>query len=191
MATENNPNGHPQHHLDDPGNPPEALLRPEARRAALTSYLGGVIALFAVVGVALIYWASRGPVPNAGADRDAVGTVGLQLPGGGNPERSVGSPDDEIKSRGTDPLNQPVTTIAGALAMSPATPQRVELSDVVVDRVDGQTVWLHETNRRIAVIAPRDAVPREGDHVNVSGRTEPDDNGAIRIRATAMRKVER
>jgi len=190
MGTEHNPN-ELSHRLDDPANPPESLLKPEVRRAALMSYLGSVIVLFAVVGVALLYWANRGPVRDAPTDRDAVGTVGLQLPGGGNPERPATSSEDEIKYRGIDPSSQPVTTIANALSISPASPQRVELSNVIVDRLDGQTVWVRDADARIAVVAPRDAAPREGGHVNVSGTTEPDGQGAIRVRATAMTPVRK
>ena len=58
--------------IDDPTNPPNVLLRPENRRAALWSYLGPVIALFAIVGVALIYWVNRGPVSDSVRTDDAA-----------------------------------------------------------------------------------------------------------------------
>src|SRR5688572_32475173 len=68
--------------ITDPDNPPQALLRPEARRAALWSYLGPVIALFVIVAVALVYWGNRGSAaPDERTDDAAIGTVGRESPG--------------------------------------------------------------------------------------------------------------
>src|SRR5687767_2246282 len=72
--------------LNDPKNPPQSVLKPEVRRAALMSYLGPVVALFAVVGIILIYWSNRGPVSSdEPRERDAVGTIGNNSPGGADP----------------------------------------------------------------------------------------------------------
>src|SRR6186713_2056419 len=87
--------------ITDPNNPPRVLLKPEARRAALWSYLGPVIALFVIVGVAMIYWVNRGPLPReARTDEAAIGTVGRDAPGGGDPQGAFKNAEEELKHRG-------------------------------------------------------------------------------------------
>ena len=178
--------------LTDPHNPPHSLLRPQARSAALWSYLGPVVAFFAVAGIALFYWASRGPSNDRTVDDDqAIGTVGRQLPGGFDPQPEFSSAREEIEHRGgTAESTAPpastaaVTTISSVLTTDPNMPQRVRLEDVTVDRVDGGTFWVKQGESRIAVVGPRDGrSPAQGDEVTVHGMTERDDSGAIRIRA--------
>jgi hypothetical protein len=178
--------------LTDPHNPPRSLLRPQTRSAALWSYLGPVVAFFAVAGIAFFYWANRGPSTDRAVDEDqAIGTVGRQLPGGFDPQPEFSSAREEIEHRGgtgqgAAPAGSTaaVTTISSVLATNPNTPQRVTLEDVTVDRVDGGTFWVKQGDARIAVVGLRDGrTPAQGDEVTVYGLTERDDNGAIRIRA--------
>jgi len=181
--------------LNEPGDPPNVLLRSETRRTALFSYLGPVIALFAIVGVALIYWVNRGPVPaHEKPDSDVIGTSGRTTPGGGDPQPSFGRTHDEIVNRGESDKavnaqgNDPsaLTTIDRALAAPSAVPRHVALSAVEVEKAEGRTIWVRDGDASIAVILPQGAaVPRRGDRVDVSGLTEQRD-GATRIVAEAI-----
>jgi hypothetical protein len=179
----------------EPDAPPNVLLRSETRRTALFSYLGPVIALFAIVGVALIYWVNRGPVPvRDKPDNSVIGTSGRTTPGGGDPQPAFGRTRDEVANRaGIDQADEPrtdrsaLTTIAGALAAPSATPRHVALSGVEVEKVEGGTIWVRDGDARIAVTLPKDAaVPRRGDRVDVSGVTERPQGGATRIAADVI-----
>jgi hypothetical protein len=97
---------------EHPRNPPNAVLNRGARNAALRSYLGPIIILFIIVGLALLFWVRRAP----GRDADdntlnpATGTTGEQLKdnnpardlsqGGGDPAPKPDSTSDELKDRG-------------------------------------------------------------------------------------------
>jgi hypothetical protein len=151
-----------------------------------------VIVFFAVAAVALVYWANRGPSTDRGVDEDqAIGTVGRQLPGGFDPQPEFSSAREEIEHRGgrgesIAPADNTalVTTISSALATNPTSPQRVKLEEVTVDRVEGSIFWVRDRESRIAVVAPPEGrSPEPGDEVTVSGVTERDDRGAVRIRA--------
>jgi hypothetical protein len=178
----------------EPGAPPNVLLRSETRRTALFSYLGPVIALFAIVGVALIYWVNRGPVPvRDKPDSSVIGTSGRTTPGGGDPQPAFGRTRDEVANRaGIDQADEhrtdrSLTTIAGVLVAPSATPRHVALSGVEVEQVEGGTIWVRDGDARIAVTLPKDAaIPRRGDRVDVSGMTEQPQGGATRIAADAI-----
>ena len=194
MANDNDSNDRPRD-LTEPGNPPNVLLRSETRRTALFSYLGPVIALFAIVGVALIYWVNRGPVPARDKpDHDVIGTSGRTTPGGGDPQPAFGRTRDEIANRGgIDSAEDAqrnelaaLTTIDSVLAAPSSTPRHVALSAVEVEKVEGGTIWVHDGDARIAVTPPHGAAaPARGDRVDVSGTTEQRD-GATRIVAEAI-----
>src|SRR4029450_4257230 len=63
--------------LNDPKNPPQSLMRREVRRFAVMSYLGPLVVLVVVVGIALIYWANRSPAPPQDINEiDSTGTSG-------------------------------------------------------------------------------------------------------------------
>jgi len=181
--------------LTEPGDPPNVLLRSDTRRTALFSYLGPVIVLFAIVGVALIYWVNRGPVPaREKPDSDVIGTSGGTTPGGGDPQPAFGRTRDEIANRGEiDKAEEAqrhdlsaVTTIDRALAAPATVSRHVALSAVEVEKAEGSTIWVHDGDARIAVILPQGATaPRRGDRVDVSGITEQQD-GATRIVAEAI-----
>jgi hypothetical protein len=167
--------------ITDPDNPPRVLLRPKARRAALWSYLGPVIALFVIVGVALVYWVNRGPAADAPADRGAIGTVGRDSAGGGDPQPAFDSTVDELKHRGVATADDnTIRSIAGARAAD--RPQPVMLERVTVDKTEGQVTWVKNAGDQIAVVGTGTPQLRTGDVVSVSGTTERDASGAVVIR---------
>ena len=97
---------------DDPHNPPESVTNRHVRREALWSFLGPVIVLAVILGLAMIYWGRREPGREIG-DRNlnpAIGTTGDQpkednatpdfQQGGGDPARRPDSTADELKQRG-------------------------------------------------------------------------------------------
>jgi hypothetical protein len=107
------PNPHYEE-TDDPHNPPRAVLNRDVRRAAILVYVGPLLALLAIAGIALLYWMSRGP-GNEGDPNSlnpATGTTGERLPGGdadreGQQEQGGSEPiprpdstEDEIEFRG-------------------------------------------------------------------------------------------
>ena len=178
---------------NSPANPPQSLMRPEVRRFAVMSYLGPLIVLFAVVGVALIYWANRTPVPAPEpSDLDATGTAGFQPQGDGNVTPKFDSTSDELKFRGSNldaPVSQtgrPALTEINKVAATKTAGQRVRLPLAEVSGVEGGTFWVHDGNNRVAVIAPDGVQVRQGDHVSVDGITELDPSGTVRVRASRV-----
>ena len=169
--------------ITDPHNPPRVLLKPESRRAALWSYLGPVIALFVIMGVALVYWVNHNPAArDARTDGAAIGTVGRDSPGGGDPQPPFTSTDDELKYRGRPSADeQTIRSIEGA-RKADQSPQHVALADVTVDKVDGPITWVKQGADRIAVVGNGTPQFKGGDAVSVSGVTERDSSGAVRIR---------
>ena len=169
--------------ITDPDNPPQVLLRPEARRAAVWSYLGPVIALFAIVAVALVYWGNRGTAaPDERTDDAAIGTVGRNSPGGGDPQPAFKSTADELKYRGWPAADEnTIRSIERARAADQSS-HRVMLDQVTVDKTEGQVTWVKNSSDRIAVVGDRAPQAKAGDVVSVSGMTERDANGTVRIR---------
>src|SRR4051794_19082992 len=92
----------------DPQNPPNSVANRDVRRSALRAYLGPLVALFVIAGVALIYWANRSPVMHsdpaevATTGQDVVGERGnsSDTPGGFDPQGHASSTSDEIERRG-------------------------------------------------------------------------------------------
>lgn len=181
----------------DPKNPPNSVINPQVRSAALGSYLGPLVVFFVVIGLALVYWANRGPlVPDP--DRALVGTTGNPTddrPGGFNPEPRPDSTAEELKYRGVD---QPGTPLPGlrreltltGLAMLEGEPKdlvgrRIEIRNVnVVDAQDPSLFWVQNGNVKAEVSAPRGGpAVKSGSKVNVSGVVEEDGRGGVRIRA--------
>ena len=83
----------------DPHNPPNSVLRPEVRTAALWAYLGPLIAIAVVALIALFYWANRDPAPNEDVT-PTTGVSGESTPGGGDPAPRPGSTQEELELRG-------------------------------------------------------------------------------------------
>jgi len=175
------------------------MLKLATRRAALWSYLGSVVILFLIVGAALVYWMARGP---SSATRDsadenvteAIGTAGNTTPGGFDPQPRPGNTSDELKHRGAGETPQgpnpglagidPLTTMHAVASVTAknAVGQRVELRDVEVESAEGDVMRVREGTTSIAVIMPRNAAtPRTGDHIDLSGSLQPDDQGHVRI----------
>ena len=85
----------------NPKNPPNSVLRPQVRSAALYWYVGSVVMMFVLVGVALIFWMSAHPTPTAdAAQQQMVGTSGYRQDGGHSPRPQPKSTRDELKYRG-------------------------------------------------------------------------------------------
>jgi hypothetical protein len=87
---------------DNPKNPPQAMLHPQARSSSLLGLLASVVVLFALISLALIFWTVSHPRPAAreGMAR-GVGTSGYYwMEGGHDPARPPRSTRDELKFRG-------------------------------------------------------------------------------------------
>lgn len=178
----------------DPQTPPGAFQQPEVGRGAILSYIGPIIVLFAIIGVALIYWVNREPFPIRSTDeRGAVGTSGEFTQGGGEPRPPFRSTRNELETRGADTAShsgQPdlvaLTTIDRILESGTLPGRQVTLAAVRVERVDGRTMWVRDGDSRIAVQLPeRAAPPQKGDRVDVSGITDAHD-GTVRVVADAI-----
>ena len=86
----------------DPKNPPQSVMQPKVRSAALFSFVGSLVVFFVLVGAALLFWTVAHPRPAAREGmEDVVGTSGYySTEGGHNPVRRPGSTRDELKFRG-------------------------------------------------------------------------------------------
>jgi hypothetical protein len=179
-----------------PQNPPQSVANPDVRRTALRTYLLPIVGLFLVVGLVLLYWASRPPATERAAnqpdreDAHVAGTAGERnpdenSPGGSEPQRTPDSTADEIEHR----TGHAVTEL-GALLEENAHGElgrRVEIQDVDVDQVDSPTsFWVKDGNARVHVIAPSAGIQiRPGQQVNLTGVAER--NGEVlRIRASKV-----
>jgi len=142
-----------------PQNPPSSVTRPTVRRAALATYLGGIIVVFVLAAGAFVYFTitdKRGP-----GDPTAVGTSGERMPregtpGGFDPAPGFDSTRDELEFRG------------GAQ-------QQMKLDDVQVERADGDTFWVRNGDRSLAVVVPG-GMPtvKAGQRIDVTGVMQPD-----------------
>jgi hypothetical protein len=85
----------------NPKNPPNSVLRPQVRSAALSWYLGSIVGMFVLVGVALIFWMAAHPTPTSDArQQDTVGTSGYHLDGGHDPVPRPRTTRDELRFKG-------------------------------------------------------------------------------------------
>jgi hypothetical protein len=195
----------------DPRNPPNSVANEAVRSMALRAYLGPLIALFVVVGLALIYWANRAPVRD-GALGDTIGTTGersldvagergndVDSPGGTDPSPRPDSTRDELESRG---VGSPAADLPGFTAENTMTDirqllgedakammgRRVDIADARVTDASSSTMfWIEKSDARAAVSAPPGGpAVRNGQTVTVSGIVEPNGQGGIRIRATRV-----
>jgi hypothetical protein len=181
---------------DAPQNPPNSVANRDVRKTALRTYLGPLVVFFVVVGLALLYWATRpAPVDEAalGAEDDAAevaqGTSGEGIrssdtPGGHNPQPTPRSTEQEIDNR-----TGAVVTELGDLLDEKAradTGRRVHVTDVDVDTVDGPTsFWVRDGSARVQVIANEGATEvRPGQQVTIIGTAEPAAGETLRIRAS-------
>jgi hypothetical protein len=195
----------------DPKNPPNSVLQPAARTAALASYLGGIVVLFVIVGLALVYWSASGRriaqdpgerVADAARDNAEVGTAGerdpnLSSPGGGSADPRPGDTRDELEFRGADDreaqreLNAraSATKLSAVLDVSPAAAvgMPVDIRGITVANVDSGSFWIHDGNDKIEVVPPSaTAGVRAGQKIDVVGKVESDGRSGVRIRATRI-----
>jgi len=85
----------------DPKNPPNSVLGPRARSAALRWFLGSLVVFFLLVGVALVFWSAANPRPAAREEREnVVGSGYFSTEGGHDPIRRPRSTRDELRFRG-------------------------------------------------------------------------------------------
>jgi hypothetical protein len=86
----------------DPKNPPQSVLQPTVRSAALFSFVGSLIVFFVLVGAALLFWTVAHPRPAAREGmEDVIGTSGYySTEGGHDPVRRPGNTRDELKFKG-------------------------------------------------------------------------------------------
>jgi hypothetical protein len=183
----------------DPGapqNPPQSVVNPDVRRTALRTYLGPIVALFVIAGLALLYWTTRPQVTEREAnqinrdDANVAGTAGErnpdeESPGGFDPQRTPESTRDEIEHRGGTVVSE-LGELLDEKAKADAG-RRVEISGVDVEQVDGPTTfWVRDGNARVQVIGPA-AGPavRQGQQVDIIGVAERSGE-TLRIRASKV-----
>lgn len=186
-----------------PENPPNAVLNPRVRRAAVWTYLGPLVAFFVVVGIALFYVATRPPdrVTNEERAWNVTGTTGETAPGGHSPDIVPATPEKEIEERGViRDINetpapgvkpQSMLTHLGDVTRAKADEvigRRVDLQNVaVIDVTSATSFAVQDGNAKVAVVTPEQSpAPRNGQRINLAGTIERDASGGIRIRASQM-----
>jgi hypothetical protein len=192
--------------LDAPAHPPYSVTRPAVRRAALFTYLGGIVVVFLIVAAAFMYWAAsdRRVAPSGPPEADAIGTSGDRMPregtpGGFDPGPDPSSTRSEIEFRGggeppqgTMPGLRTTAPLTRLSAMREGSPQslagrRIELDNVEVEKADGGTFWIRDGDATATVITPGDMpTVRAGQRVDVTGTVEADGGSGLRIRATRI-----
>jgi hypothetical protein len=109
------------------------------------------------------------------------------LPGGGDPQGRFSSTEDELKYRGAPGAGaDTLTSVADTRAADAS--RRVMLERVTVDSVNGSTTWIKDGDDRIAVVTDSAPGVKSGDEASVSGTTERDSQGNVRIRGTIQKK---
>jgi hypothetical protein len=183
----------------DPRNPPRVLLNPRVRSLPLYTFLGGILLVFVVIGIALMYLRTADRQAESTQSEVAVGTAGDQPPGGADPRPTPGTTQDELEFRGVDdarPQGQmpPLSTTDSITRLDAfddpdaVVGRRIDLENVLVDSREGDTVWLRDETTRVAVVVPQGTPPLQaGMRVDISGVIEStDDTRAARIRATTV-----
>lgn len=165
-----------------PQNPPNSVLNRDARRAAVLSYFVPVVLLFAVIGIALVYWSNQpGPSRSDARDRAEVGTVG-RTDGGSQPEPKANNPRDEINYRGEDLV--PISRVSELRDVDARqmTGRRVSIAEAEVDSANGNVLWIRDDDRKFAVMAP-EGTPAftAGAKVSITGHIAADSNGTPQI----------
>jgi hypothetical protein len=92
----------------DRKTPPNSVLAPHARSAALALFIGALVGFFLLIGVVLVFWSAANPQSWVQEERaNVVGASGsYSTEGGHDPMRRPKSTRDELKFRGSD-LTQP------------------------------------------------------------------------------------
>jgi hypothetical protein len=172
-----------------PQDPPDSMLHHRARRAVVMSYFVPIVVLFAVIGVALVFWSNR-PDHSGVTERSEIGTVG-RSDGGFNPAPRPDDPRAEIRYRGDD--LSPITRVGDLrdVNLETMTGRRVRLDEAKVERTSDRVVWIGDDDRQFAVIVP-DGSPTiaSGATVAINGRVEPDAQGAVQVIADQIQVKE-
>jgi hypothetical protein len=91
---------------NDPGLPPRVMTSKKTINSAFWSYMGPVLALFVVFGIALLYWMNHHPATHPDDEGQTIGTsgeaAGERRDGGSDPAPRADSTKDEIQRRGGD-----------------------------------------------------------------------------------------
>ena len=95
---------------NEPQNPPNAVVKPQARTAALVTFLGGIILFFVLFSAALLFWTITNRRADELREPSAVGTSGSETtPGGFDPTPEHGSTSRELEHRGVgEPTQGPM-----------------------------------------------------------------------------------
>lgn len=202
MAEEFRDNVDPHYEeTEAPQNPPNSMVRREARRGWLASSLGTLLIIFVVVG-ALFTWVvierSLGEGPLHSSDPQSIGTSGArmrdQTPGGFDPTPRPGTTRDELERRGAgEPPQGPMPGLARGEIITTfdglkdaAVGSRVTLSNVTVEGTNADTFNVRDDEVTVTVVTPG-GMPtvRTGQRVTVSGTIEAAGEKA-RIRASRI-----
>lgn len=200
--------GRPEHRDDEtvrPSNPPNSVLRPAVRRKAVRTYVGILVAVFAIAGIALLVWqpldGNRLPDGQERPEASAAGTSGERMaqedtPGGFDPAPDPRSTEGELEFRGSGDTPQmpgqtspPLTGLGSLRDERPESlvGRHIELENVAVEASDAGRLRVRDGDRTMTVVAPRD-VPtmRGGQRADVSGIVERDSEGSLQIRASRI-----
>ena len=181
-----------------PENPPNSMVNSTARTTWWGSSVG-ILAIVVLIVVAGFGWVlvqrelgKGGRTP----DSETIGTSGAvrdNTPGGFDPAPEPRSTRDELEFRGVGDrpqgpmpgLNADDITDAGAVKNA-AAGSRVRLTNVAVERADGDTFWIRAGDATLAVVtAGGTPTVRAGQQVNVTGTIEASGE-TKRIRASRI-----
>ena len=179
----------------NPHNPPESMVGPEERREWFLSSVGTLAVIFVIVAAAFGWVYVRHELvsqPQIYADSKATG--------GFNPvEGTFRTPQEELKFRGTTgPAPGTAGRASGPTGTTGQEPTRIGelknvpvgehvfLTNVRVDRTDGNFVWVRDGDDTFVVAVPGDTpTVKSGQQVNVAGTIES--NGASKwLRASRI-----
>jgi hypothetical protein len=173
------------------------MVNPTARTAWLGSSVGVLAIVFLVFAAGFGWVLVQRELGKGGRtpDSQTIGTSGARdnTPGGFDPAPIPGSTRDELEYRGVgDPPRGPMPglsgqyiTEAGDVKHAPVG-SRVRLTNVAVDRTDGDTFWIRAGDTTLAVMAPGGTpTVTRGQQVNVTGTIE-DTGETRRIRASRI-----
>ena len=90
---------------NNPKYPPKAVVNRNVRRTTLWTFVGPLIVLTVVIGIALLYWMGREPGRSVNDDsyNPASGTTGEQV-------EEANPTNRELKQGGSDPAPKPGST---------------------------------------------------------------------------------
>ena len=174
-----------------PMHPPDSVVNRNVQRKVVHSFLTPIVVLIVIVGVALVYVATRPDrIEDDRGTPDAAATTGYsapraETPGGKDPNPNPSSTSEEVATRTGEPITELQSLFVGGVKAIEG--RRVEIEGVTVDRVDSPALfWVRDGNRTIAVVAPT-AGPqiKQGQTIDLSGSVQRTGN-ELRIRASRV-----